>query len=200
MDRYDIIQKFIDHYNYSTYLEIGVDSGENFHNRVRITHKESIDPNGNATFNMTSDEYFKSHPLTRSFDIIFIDGLHLRDQVMRDIVNSLKILNYRGVIILDDCRPITEQEQLTTPVPCRPWTGDVWKTVLDINLSRPDLFLKVIDVDHGTGIIHHLHDFGLYRRDTLQLNTTEDPYTWKYFLSNKDKILNLIEWDEYEFL
>jgi hypothetical protein len=40
---------------------------------------------------MTSDEFFEINKST--YDIIFIDGLHIDEQVERDIINGLKILN-----------------------------------------------------------------------------------------------------------
>ena len=61
MTRYDIIQKFINDRNYKTFLEIGTFKGDTF-NHIKIDHKESIDPDTecNATWKMTSDEYFKN--------------------------------------------------------------------------------------------------------------------------------------------
>lgn len=38
----------------------------------------------------------------RSFDLIFIDGDHTEPTVIIDIINSLKSLNFNGLIILDD--------------------------------------------------------------------------------------------------
>ena len=34
---------------------------------------------------MTSDEFFESIPESERFDIVFIDGLHLCDQVWKDV-------------------------------------------------------------------------------------------------------------------
>ena len=36
------------------------------------------------------------------FDLIYIDGNHLKNYVKRDIKNSLKFLNKDGLIVLDD--------------------------------------------------------------------------------------------------
>ena len=52
---------------------------------------------------MTSDEFFSQNKET--FDLIFIDGLHIHEQVLKDIDNSLNVLNENGVILLHDCLP-----------------------------------------------------------------------------------------------
>jgi len=49
---------------------------------------------------MTSDTFFLKNK--RTFDIIFIDGLHIYDQVKRDVLNSIKVLNKDGFILLYD--------------------------------------------------------------------------------------------------
>ncbi len=49
---------------------------------------------------MKSDEFFKHNK--DKFDLIYIDGNHLYEFVMRDISNSLNFLNTEGLIILDD--------------------------------------------------------------------------------------------------
>tara|TARA_B110000438_G_scaffold293017_1_gene332201 strand:- start:926 stop:1207 length:282 start_codon:yes stop_codon:yes gene_type:complete len=49
---------------------------------------------------MTSDEYFKKN--TASFDLIFINGLHYFDQVLKGAGNAIKFLNQDGYILFDD--------------------------------------------------------------------------------------------------
>lgn len=63
MNRTSIINKFIDKYNYKTYLEIGVrDLNSNF-NKVKCSHKLSVDPDPPypTSFNTTSDDFFRDH-------------------------------------------------------------------------------------------------------------------------------------------
>jgi len=45
------------------------------------------------------------------YDVIFIDGLHYYKQVLKDIKNSLKILNKDGFILVHDCLPRTLAHQ-----------------------------------------------------------------------------------------
>ncbi len=49
---------------------------------------------------MTSDNFFQNN--SKIFDLIFIDGDHFYDQVLRDINNAWKILKNSGFLILDD--------------------------------------------------------------------------------------------------
>ena len=48
----------------------------------------------------TSDDYFDQNQY--KFDLIYIDGNHLFDFVIRDITNSLNFINCNGIIVLDD--------------------------------------------------------------------------------------------------
>ena len=76
------------------------------------------------------------------FDIVFIDGLHQCEQVVKDINNSIQFLNENGKILLDDIIPLNYDEQLKVPLKHEvrngilktfvPWTGDVWKTLYHI--------------------------------------------------------------------
>jgi SAM-dependent methyltransferase len=50
---------------------------------------------------ITSDDYFKKN-LNEKFDLIYIDGNHHCDNVLRDARNSFKLLNKGGFIVFDD--------------------------------------------------------------------------------------------------
>lgn len=152
MKRYDLINKLISKYNFSSFLEIGHDRGECFYS-VKIAIKESVDPNPNTkpTHILTSDDYFKSTKNT--FDIIFIDGLHEYKQVYRDIKNSLDHLNKGGVIVMHDCHPNSEACQRHSEVyPGGEWTGDCWKAFVKSRAELP-YEMYVWDHDWGCGVI-----------------------------------------------
>jgi len=51
--------------------------------------------------NTTSDDFFKKN-LNEKFDLIYIDGDHHADNVLRDARNSFKLLNRGGFIVFDD--------------------------------------------------------------------------------------------------
>ena len=104
MKRTDIINAFIQKYGYKSYLEVGTqDPASNF-DLIEIEHKISIDPFpiGEVTFIGTSDEYFESITDNIKYDIIFIDGLHHSDQVLKDIENSLNHLSENPDILYSD--------------------------------------------------------------------------------------------------
>lgn len=153
MKRWDIINHFIKKYSYSTYLEIGCQKDTAF-NKVEIKNRIGVDPIQGGTHRMTSDEFFsmnkKGEKLT--FDIIFVDGLHHSEQVYKDILNGLEILNKNGTIICHDMNPTSKLMQ-TVPRISREWTGDCWRAWMQLRTSRADLEMRVIDTDYGCGVI-----------------------------------------------
>lgn len=157
MTRYQIINHLIVKHNYKTFLEIGTQEKISY-NEVIIDEKISIDPDpkANADFTMTSDQFFNIN--TKKFDIIFIDGLHHADFTYRDILNSLKILNENGTIVVHDIIPYSYEAQI---IPIEKaiennivaWNGDVWKAWIKMRIDHRELLMYCVDTDHGCGII-----------------------------------------------
>jgi hypothetical protein len=52
-------------------------------------------------FNMKSDDFFKKN-LNVNFDIIYVDGSHYSVDVFNDLINSDKLLNKNGILLIDD--------------------------------------------------------------------------------------------------
>jgi Methyltransferase domain len=149
-NRTRIINRLITNRNYSSYLEIGYGKGRNFQ-AIRCDMKVSVDPNvPRATFPITSDEFFAA--TGAQFDLVFIDGLHHADQVMRDIENALIHLNTNGLIVAHDLNPRTEVMQ-TIPQTQSCWTGDCWRAWLNFR-SKYAMYAYVIDSDFGVGVIN----------------------------------------------
>jgi len=98
---------------------------------------------------MSSDIFFLQNK--ESFDCIFIDGLHHYNQVLKDIDNSLKILNSNGLILIHDCLPKSLDAQ---PVPRTvvEWNGDVWKPFVSKRVKNV-LDAYTCYADHGIGVI-----------------------------------------------
>lgn len=191
MRRTDIINALIAKYEYKSYLEIGTQFPKSNFDRIHAEHKVSIDPfpEGDVTFVGTSDEYFDSISDAVKFDIIFVDGLHHYDQVLKDIDNSLNHLSENGTIVCHDCLPSTESMQVRDDHG-KEWTGDVWKAIAQLRVERTDLDIKVVNTDYGCGII---------RRGTnipFQPETTEYK-TYSYYSVNKFKMLNVISPEEF---
>jgi len=51
-------------------------------------------------FKMFSSDFFKNN--NKNFDLIYIDGSHMSDDVFFDAVESFKILNKNGILFFDD--------------------------------------------------------------------------------------------------
>ncbi|GGJ31517.1 class I SAM-dependent methyltransferase [Neoroseomonas lacus] len=97
------------------YLEIGVSTGRTFRT-VEMAERVGVDPRflfdtdavANAATRlhaMTSDRFFAEAAGTAPFDIVFIDGLHVFEQVVRDLTNTLAWTGWRSAILIDDTIP-----------------------------------------------------------------------------------------------
>lgn len=185
MKRTDIINTLVVKYNYKSYLEVGTQDPSSNFDLINIQHKVSIDPfpRGAVTFVGTSDEYFDSITKDVKYDIIFIDGLHHSEQVLKDIENSLNHLSDNGTIVCHDCLPTTEKMQYREDHG-EEWTGDVWKAIAELRVVRTDLDIKVVDSDYGCGIIR--------RGTNIPYQTSEDYKTYSHFSLNRNHLMNVI--------
>ena len=205
--RTDVINRILSARTKTTnYLEIGVRNPEDNFNLIKSSYKYSVDPGfeaeiNKADFKFTSDEFFekllggKILSPKIMFDVIFIDGLHLADQVEKDINNSLKFIKEDGFIILHDVNPPTEwharENYRFFNSPARgAWNGTTWKSFLN---KRFDKKLKscCIDADWGIGIISKNHNIG------NSIERTNYFFEYYDFDKNRKKYLNLISFDEF---
>lgn len=188
MERTQIIQHLVNKCCAKKYLEIGMGPGLNF-DTIRCEYKVSVDPNPTVpvTYKVTSDEFFSQN--TETFDVIFIDGLHMNAQVYRDIINSLSCLSKDGYIICHDMNPMEELIQRYPQFkPESTWTGDCWKAWVKLKTERTDLNMVVVDVDYGCGVIS---------RGYQELITVSEEYTWELLDRNRKNLLNLITLEEF---
>lgn len=146
--RTDFINAVIAQNDVRFYLEIGCRDDECFA-QVQAPHRVGVDPVSGGTVRATSDAFFADN--TDRFDFVFIDGLHLYEQVMRDIRNSLAVLNPDGVIALHDCLPTHCVAQYREQA-SRDWNGDVWKAVVEVR-TWPDVDTATCLIDQGLTII-----------------------------------------------
>jgi len=192
MDRTDIINFFIKKYGYFSYLEIGVNLIQHNFDKVIAPNKTGVDPNPNLSgieFRMTSNNFFIEN--NKTFDIIFIDGLHHADQVYEDIKNSINVLNDGGVIILHDCCPTNEKMQLVPQIEIGEWTGDVWKAFIKYRTETTKYNMFVINTDFGVGIIKKSND-------EVKPLILKDELSYDDLVKNRIEWLNLINTDEIE--
>lgn len=151
---YEVLRSMHRYARPRTYLEIGVRRGESIGLAAPSTRVIGIDPAPRVDRSLpkrwtiyaeTSDEFF-ARPDVASLagvvDVAFIDGLHLYDQVLRDIVNVEPLMNPDGVVILHDCLPPDEKVTSRT-FEGGFWTGDVWKVIPVLREHRPDLDVAV---------------------------------------------------------
>jgi hypothetical protein len=151
----EIIKKFIALRKPEKYVEIGVEKGsvlKLFDSSVRIVgvdpapQVENI-PENVILYEEPSDDFFAKYNLEvlldGYFDLAFIDGLHIFEQVLRDFINLEKFAAPNSICLIHDCLPLdqrTAERQRRTIF----WSGDVWKIVPCLKQVRPDLSLFVI--------------------------------------------------------
>ena len=113
-----------------------------------------------------------------NFDCIFIDGLHEYSQVIKDIKNSLEVLNENGLIFLHDCLPesVGRRRVLRDRYT---WNGDVWKAIVEARTWK-DCDTRTCLIDHGISIIEKKPN-----QDLLEIKTTEfQKLKFKFFYEN----------------
>lgn len=198
--RFDIINHFARTRRLRRYLEIGTRSGHCLA-RIICGDKTGVDPAPQAMRKhwniqpVTSDEFFKHNK--RRFDLIFIDGLHQADQVVRDIYNSLNVLDAPGAILMHDCNPqsdLAQRRDEGVNVP-GPWNGDTWKAIAFVRQREPELFVRVVNVDHGIGVIIPKR-YGQPWPITPELERDAAAYisgtTYDQLAANRDAMLGLL--------
>jgi glycosyltransferase involved in cell wall biosynthesis len=171
----------------NTYLEIGVETGFTFNNVHFLTeNKTGVDPDPKCSYpnliEKTSDSFFEDNK-EHTKDVIFIDGMHQTEYILRDINNSIKILNAEGKIFIDDILPLTYDEQLKIPNRHyyengilkygEPWTGDVWKLLYFMlqNYYENFVFSYFYNVNYrGVGCIQIVHPFQIDNASIDEIN------------------------------
>lgn len=143
------------------YLEIGCADNVLF-DAVLAADKTGVDPVRGGTHRMTSDAFFAAYD-GPPFDVIFIDGLHLYDQVHRDLVNALRHLAPGGWIGMHDMLPRDWLEEHVPQIRTSGWTGDGWKTAFELAAAE-NMDFRLITIDYGvlvarpTGPVSNLPD------------------------------------------
>ena len=183
-NRFKIIQNIIEFKKYKSYLEIGCDRNQNFSN-INIDKKVGVDPVEGGTHKMTSDEFFSNN--NDKFDIIFIDGLHQYEQVIKDVKNSLNCLTKNGIILLHDCLPRTLWNQVYPRINSD-WSGDVWKAIVECR-TYENIDTYTCIADRGIGVIvprKNMNKLILNKSDFRRLK-------YKDYYQNHEQYMNLIE-------
>lgn len=147
------------------YLEIGVNQGHTFRG-VEVPERVGVDPdfrfdttavaNEATTLHaLTSDAFFAEAAGSSPFDIVFIDGLHVFEQVVRDLTNTLAWTTWRSAILIDDTIPSDVYSSLPDQREAirlrhaaggkgAAWHGDVFKVAFLIHDFFPMLDYRTI--------------------------------------------------------
>jgi hypothetical protein len=211
MERFTIINALIKRYNFRNYLEIGVSNPYDNYLKVQCENKECVDPyydtrdlwfssrkyemltqeeydevinkiNEVLTYQMSSDEFFAQN--TKKYDIIFIDGLHTKEQVAKDISNALKCLNKGGKIIVHDCLPPSEESQLSNRPKGGPWCGDVWRAIPEFIYQNVNI--NVVNCDYGCAVIDY------YEKPEEITAPNNFRHVWTDFACYRDSLMHVV--------
>lgn len=187
LNRTELINAIVERIGARHYLEIGVNNGRSFA-AIRCEHKVGVDPKPvNASIvGLTSDAFFAQNRET--FDVIFIDGLHENEQVHRDILNALNVLNEGGFIVCHDMNPWSEQAQ-RVPYAGGSWTGDCWKAFVGLRAERSDLEMCVLNIDAGCAVI---------RRGSQTPLQIREPLAWRALERHRRAWLNLVTAERFD--
>jgi len=200
MHRIEVINTLIKKYNFNNYLEIGVNDGQVF-DKIEAKNKLGVDPDCDTykiswhgkgmMFCDTSDNFFNQLDSNIKFDIIFIDGDHEREQVFRDITNSIKHLEKNGVIVVHDCSPANEKNTMESQR-YGIWNGTVYLGLIDA-VKTYNLNYYTVNTDWGCAILFPLN---------INLNSPRyrSSISWEDFDKNRIEILNLINIDKFKEL
>ncbi len=197
MKRYDILNHLARKYNLQRYIEIGQnDPTQNF-DKVICRYKVSVDPDpkAGATFQMTSDEFFKNRiELMRGsviadkneiFHLIFSDGLHSWEQCQMDFCNAMEILSLDGWLAIHDTSPAEESLTHFPRDKKGSWNGSTYKFAAKLKAIGCDVV--TVAEDHGVTLV---------RKTDLRPSGVCD-ISWDYFNANRKELLNLISFDEF---
>ena len=116
--RHDVLNYLVRTRGYRDYLEIGVNKGRcmrrvHCENRTGVDPEPKVEPTGWTRHRETSDEFFARN--RDSFDLVFVDGMHLAQNVLADILNGLAVLREGGMVLAHDCSPPSEPAQRPDP-------------------------------------------------------------------------------------
>ena len=192
MKRWDLINYLVEKYNYKDYLEIGTRDLKNFE-KINIPNKTGVDPdpvkNHERLYKITSDDFFKQNK--NYYHLIFIDGLHEKKQVEKDILNSLNCLNENGIIVCHDMNPPEKINQIV-PQQTTYWNGNCWKAFANLRRDRSDLIMYVVNTDWGLGLIQK------GEQKTIDYPKNIEWDFEKHLEKDRKNILNLISIEEFK--
>ncbi|MDH5379308.1 MAG: class I SAM-dependent methyltransferase [Cyclobacteriaceae bacterium] len=228
MSRLALIQDIFKKTDFKSYLEIGCFKGKTFF-VVDAENKVAVDPGFHYKFYINKvkwafkkpanlkNQYFKEESDTfflkrkdvleklGTLDVVFVDGLHTYGASLKDVLNSLKYLNNKGIIVMHDCYPPHEAAALPTkffptaeeianvPGWTGDWCGDVWKSIIYLQRAHGDfLDICVIDTETGLGIVKPKSDIKVEElKLDEKLYAEIDKLTYQDLMKDPKTLLNM---------
>lgn len=193
----ELINWVIKEKGFKSFLEIGVHNPAHNHHQINCQFKIGVDPNpeSNASFTGTSDEFFEViikrgfGPLI-GFDCAFIDGLHWSEQVKNDFENCMNTLNMGGVIFIHDTDPKEEKYSVYPRKEPRRWNGDVMKFIAELpGYSQIDWRTPEVDAN-GLTVVK--------RSNRVAFDPPFKGCNWNTFKENRKDILQLCSLEEFK--
>ena len=145
------------------YLEIGVDQGVSLacaqgpaigvDPRPELKLTAELPPTARIVAS-SSDAFFKHQAqalLQPAPELAFIDGMHLFEFALRDLIHTEAHMAPWGLIVIDDiflCHPVQAHRRRRSGSR----TGDAWKLLPVLRQIRPDLTLLCLNA-HTTGLL-----------------------------------------------
>lgn len=140
------------------YLEIGTFTGSSLRfvegnfiaidPKFQLQHDAPLKGREMIFFQDTSDAFFKTGTARRlkaKINFAFLDSLHHYEALLRDFINVEPLMAPGGMVILHDCLPSDiAMSSRSQPLNVE-WSGDVWKTLLILLATRPDLQIDILD-------------------------------------------------------
>jgi len=178
----EVISRFHDLIKPQSYVEIGIETGKTLAKAKPPTVAIGIDPEPvikvefkaeTKIYPVTSDEFFDAYDLPTEMgrptvDFAFLDGLHLFEQTLKDLMNIEKYSTPDTVVVIHDCLPLN---QLTAARKRQStfWSGDPWKIIPCLKKYRPDLNLFVVGTPPtGLGVVTNLDAASTVLHDNWQ--------------------------------
>lgn len=193
--------------NKTCYLEIGVRNPQHNFVHIKADEKYSVDPGKEfvanpVDFKVTSDEFFSQLRAGKilnpdiKFDVIFVDGLHLAEQVERDIINALDFITEDGFVVLHDCNPPSEwharENYMFQETPAFGfWNGTTWKAFQKWRFE-PGVYSCCIDSDWGVGVLSRKTNIG---KSMQPVNLF---YEFEVMNKNRKAHLNLVDFETFK--
>lgn len=178
-----LLNALIEKHGLKSYLEIGVQSTAQNFDKINAVTKIGVDPDCESikVMPITSDKFFEFK--NYKFDLIFIDGLHTKEQVKRDFENSLRCLNDTGFIVIHDVLP--ENEQGTkVPRETKQWWGDVYKWAMQLP-NYDGIRYITYNIDNGCCVVQKLSNH-------IGKGTTVIP-NWQSYLDMGKELMNVTD-------